>query len=76
MSKMIKIPEEEYNVLRETFNKGLELLSRFGLAGNEVLTNRVSSKKPKQTKQQGIEKYKNLISSGSKITKPNHLKKR
>jgi hypothetical protein len=77
MGKMISVPEEDLNVLRETFQRAGEIFASLGLNLDGKASVRIAvKKKPRQTKQQGIDKYKNLISSGVSITKPIHLKKK
>ena len=40
MSKLISIPVEEYNVLRETFNRAITILDRFGGNGSKTSENK------------------------------------
>ena len=70
-NETITIPLETYKCLREHLNKANELFKSLGAVGS-VKAPRVA---PTQTKKQGIDKYKNLISSGERAKKPDHLKK-
>ena len=77
MGKMISIPEEDLNVLRETFQKANKILSSLGFnLDGQASERKAIKRKPRQSKAQGIEKYKNLITSGASIKKPEHLKKK
>jgi len=72
MKKTITITIEEYKCLREYLNQAMEIFQRLGVEfGSEI----PPKPKPKQTKSQGIEKYKNLITSGVRAKKPERLKK-
>ena len=72
MEKSITISIEKYNVLRGTLEKANELFKSLGEGlGNE----KIPKVAPKQTKAQGIDKYKKLLSSGERVRKPDYLKK-
>lgn len=84
--KTITIPIEEYNrlleinkkykCLREHLEKANELFKSLGEElGSDTKQRVVAKPKPKETKQQGIDKYKRLIETGARAKKPNHLKK-
>lgn len=70
-TKTITIPLETYKCLREHLNKANEIFKSLGANGS------VKSPKdaPKETKRQGIDKYKKLIESGQRVKKPDYLKK-
>ena len=76
MQKTITISIEKYNVLRETFEQALQIIDSLG---NHVKGSATASKTlrlpPKVSKIAKINKYKEMISNGSKATKPMHLKK-
>ena len=71
MEKQITISRKEINVLRETLKKAEEILNRFGRLGSEV----ASKPAPRESKTQRINKYKELITTGTRVKKPDHLKK-
>ncbi|MFT5254431.1 MAG: hypothetical protein ACI87N_003501 [Flavobacteriales bacterium] len=70
-NETITIPLETYKCLREHLNKANEIFKSLGAVGS-VKTPKAA---PTQTKKQGIDKYKNLISSGQRVKKPEYLKK-
>lgn len=73
MSKNVEIPIKEYECLRGHLTKALEIFQSLGVQfGSEIAPN-VAPKR--ETKSQKIDKYKNLIGSGKRVKKPNHLKK-
>jgi len=85
--KSITIPIEEYNrlieisekykCLREHFEKGYELLKTPGEElGNDTIKSVAAKPEPKRTKREKIEYYKNLIETGQRAKKPDHLKKK
>lgn len=64
---------EDLNVLRKTFRKAEEIIIRLGAEfGSEKSPNATFKK---ETKTQKVNKYKDLITSGKRVKKPNHLKK-
>ena len=71
MEKQITISRKEINVLRETLRRAEEILNRFGMDGSE----KPPKPEPRQTKTQRINKYKELITTGKRVKKPDHLKK-
>ena len=76
MQKTITIPIKELNVLRKTFNEALLIINSLGGEQRGVASERrLSSSKPRETKQQGINKYKKLIETGERVKKPEYLKK-
>jgi len=74
--KTVTIPLETYNVLRGTFIKAVEILDSLGkeLDGG-VKKRTVVKAKPKETKQQGVNRFKDLIETGQRAKKPDYLKK-
>lgn len=75
MQKTITIPVKELNVLRKTFNDALLIINSLGSEQRGVASEgRLSSSKPRETKQQGINKYKKLIETGERVKKPDYLK--
>ena len=85
--KTITIPIEEYNsllvtkekykCLRERLKKAVEIIDSLGQEfGSDTIKTVATKPKPKETKQQGIEKYKKLIETGDRVKKPDHLKKK
>lgn len=67
---------EKYNVLRETFKKAIEIFDSLGEEPGSDTIKRVAAKlKPKETKQQGVNRYKKLIETGQRAKKPDYLKK-
>lgn len=74
--KTVTIPIETYNVLRGTFLKAVEILDSLGGELNGGVQKNIAVKpKPKETKQQGVNRFKYLIESGQRAKKPDHLKK-
>ena len=75
MSTAISLTTEQYKCLREHL-KAIELIIN-GNGGNGSKTSeRIAPiEPPKESKSQKVNKYKNLISSGERVKKPNHLKK-
>lgn len=71
MKDTITIPMEQYKCLREHLKKANEIFNSLGRFGG------LSTPKPepKKSKSQKINDYKNLIGSGVRIKKPDHLKK-
>lgn len=70
---------EKYNVLRGTLEKANELFKSLGEELGSDTKKRVAAKpkpKPKETKQQGINRYEKLIETGARAKKPEHLKKK
>ena len=72
MQKTIIIPIEKYNVLRETFEKAIDSL---GSVKGDAIPSRALKLPSKDSKAAKINKYKEMISSGTRATKPKHLKK-
>ena len=70
-NETITIPLETYKCLREHLIKANELFKSLGTVGS-VTTPKTT---PLQSKKQGVDKYKNLITSGERAKKPDHLKK-
>ena len=75
MSRAISITTEQYKCLREHL-RAIELIIN-GKAGNGSKTSeRIAPiDAPKESKSQKVNKYKNLIASGERVKKPNHLTK-
>lgn len=71
----ITISVEEYNVLRGTFQKAMELIDSLGLVGGLANERKAPKPEPKRTKVQRINDYKSLIESGQRGKKPDYLKK-
>jgi hypothetical protein len=77
-NRLIEI-DEKYNVLRGILEKANELFKSLGGELGSDTKKRVAAKpkpKPKETKQQGIDRYTKLIESGQRGKKPEHLKKK
>ncbi len=69
---------EKYNVLRGTLEKANELFKSLGEELGSDTKKRVAAKpkpKPRETKQEGINRYEKLIATGARVKKPEHLKK-
>lgn len=62
---------EKYKCLRGHLEKAAEAFKSLGTIGSV----KAPKQPPKETKRQGIEKYKRLIESGERVKKPEHLKK-
>ena len=70
---------EKYNVLRGTLEKANELFKSLGEELGSDTKKRVAAKpkpKPKETKQQAIDRFTKLIESGQRAKKPEYLKKK
>jgi hypothetical protein len=75
MQKTITIPIKELNVLRKTFNEALLIINSLGGEQRGVSSeSRSSSSKPRETKRQAINNYKNKIALGERVKKPDYLK--
>jgi hypothetical protein len=62
MQKTITIPIKELNVLRKTFNEALLIINSLGDEQRGVVSeSRSSSSKPRETKRQAINNYKNCF---------------
>jgi len=71
----ITIPLETYKCLRGHLEKANEIFNSLGMGGSLAVEVKTPKPEPKETKAQKIERYKNLIGSGKRIKKPDHLKK-
>ncbi|WP_295093697.1 hypothetical protein [uncultured Flavobacterium sp.] len=69
--KMVLIPENDLNVLRETLEVALNIIKASGVAGSV----KASSTAPKETKRDREIKYSAMIDSKIRGKKPNYLKK-
>jgi hypothetical protein len=70
--KTITIPIEQYECLRGYLEKANEIFKSLGQPGNPMVPKAV----PKPTRQQRVNDYVNLIGSGKRVGKPEHLKKK
>lgn len=75
MQKTITISIEKYNVLRETFEKAIVIIDSLGNVKGDAIPSKALKLPSKETKTEKINKYKQMISSGTRATKPKHLKK-
>lgn len=76
MQKTITIPLEQYKCLRGHLDQAFKIFESLGTEQRGKASERVSSSsKPRETKQQGINKYKELIETGGRAKKPKYLKK-
>ncbi|BFM41691.1 hypothetical protein CFS9_03320 [Flavobacterium sp. CFS9] len=69
--KMILIPENDLNVLRETLEVALKIIRGYGVAGNF----NIPSTTLKETKKDREFKYSKMIDNKIRGTKPDYLKK-
>lgn len=69
--------DEKYKCLREHLKKAIEICDS---PGEELSSNTKKSvavkPKPKETRQQGVDRFKKLIETGQRGKKPDHLKKK
>lgn len=72
---MIKLSIEQYKCLRGHLNAIEQILGSQGKVGSEASERITPKPKPKETKQQAINRYKDLIETGARAKKPEHLKK-
>lgn len=72
MDKKITITVEQYKCLREHLKQAMQILDSLGIDGS------VTTPKPAkpETKAERVNKYKNLIDSGTRAKKPDHLRKK
>jgi len=75
MAETIIIPIEKYNVLRETFEQAILIIDSLGNVKGDALPSKALKLPSKDSKAAKINKYKEMISSGTRATKPKHLKK-
>lgn len=75
MVGQIVLSVEQYECLRGHLNAIENILGSQGKIGDVAKESKVSNLKPRETKKQGIDKYKSLISSGERAKKPEYLKK-
>lgn len=75
MEKTITISIEKYNVLRETFKQAIEIIDSLGTVKGNAINRKALKLPPKETKTEKINKYKLMISSGTRAKKPDYLKK-
>lgn len=76
MQKTITISIEKYNVLRETFEQAIQIIDSLGNnVKGDAVKNKALKLPTKESKAAKINKYKEMISSGTRATKPKHLKK-
>lgn len=71
MKETITISLKELNVLRETFKRASEIISRLGVVGSEI----PPKPAPRKTKAQMVEEFQKITRSGIRVKKPDHLKK-
>ena len=67
----ITISIETYKCLRGHLEKANEIFNSLG----EIGSVKPPKTAPKETKKQGIDRFKNLIESGQRAKKPDYLKK-
>lgn len=67
---MITLTPQQYKCLRKHLAAIDEIIGQ-GSAGSVI----APGAKPKETRKDRVNKYKNMISTGARGTKPNHLKK-
>jgi hypothetical protein len=73
MKKTITIPIEQYECLRGHLESAAKIFNSLGIpVGSSV---RTPNREPRETKSQKVNKYKDLIGSGKRVKKPDHLKK-
>ena len=75
MQKTITISIEKYNVLRETFEKAIIIIDSLSNVKGDAVPSKALKLPSKESKAAKINKYKEMISSGTRATKPKHLKK-
>lgn len=75
MQKTITISIEKYNVLRETFKQAIVIIDSLGNVKGDAIPSKAPKLPSKETKTEKINKYKEMISSGTRATKPKYLKK-
>ncbi|RTY90659.1 hypothetical protein EKM01_09450 [Flavobacterium sp. RSP46] len=75
MEKTITISIEKYNVLREAFKQAVEIIDSLGNVKGNAADRKALKLPPKETKTEKINKYKLMISTGTRAKKPDYLKK-
>lgn len=73
MKNTVNISFEDINVLRKTFKNAIDIIDSLGQNSGSVIGPDVV---PKETKKDKVSKYKDLLTSGARGTKPNQLKKK
>lgn len=72
MQKTVTISLEQYKCLRECLDQATKILDSLGIDGSVTAPKSLK----KESKAERVNKYKNLIGSGTRIKKPEHLKKK
>lgn len=68
---------EKYNVLRGTLEKAKELFKSLGeKLGSDIKQSAAPKPKPKETKQQRMDRFERMIETGARAKKPEYLKKK
>lgn len=75
MAVQVVLSVEQYKCLRGHLSAIEQILGSQGQVGSVASERKAPKPKPKETKQQGINKYKNLIETGARVKKPEYLKK-
>jgi hypothetical protein len=75
MTGEIILSVEQYKCLRGHLTAIEKILGSQGKVGSIASERKAPKPKPKETKQQGINRYKMLIETGGRFTKPEYLKK-
>jgi len=73
--KTITIPLETYKCLRGHLEQANEIFKSLGMVGSVESKIDAPKSAPKETRTQKVNKYKDLIASGKRGTKPDYLKK-
>lgn len=75
MKNTITITIEQYKCLRGHLIKANEIFNSLSLAGSITSERSTSKAKPRESKSQKVNKYKDFITKGERVKKPNDLKK-
>jgi hypothetical protein len=75
MAGQITLSVEQYKCLRGHLNAIEQILGSEGRIGSGLEIKKAPRPRPKETRREGINKYKDLIESGTRVRKPEYLKK-
>lgn len=77
MQNKIVLTQGEINVLRGALDTISSVLGSkgFSVVGSQTSERLSSNLEPKETKSQKVKKYADLLANGTRVKKPNYLKK-
>ena len=75
MVGQVVLSVEQYKCLRGHLNAIEQILGSQGKVGSEASESKTPKPKPRETKQQRMDRIERLIDAGARAKKPEHLKK-